>query len=141
MWKPRIFSLLLFDNTVIMWRTCDGFELWRQMLPQEIERVAWSPDGSMVASCSEDFLVRVFDAKTGDLLMKMKHNQGVDELAWSNNGKYLASGEEHSKDKDGNEQRFLKLSKMPMEKIYKKVNFRTTINSCIKRRRMYHINL
>ena len=34
-----------FDNTVIMWRTSDGFEVWRQTLPQEIERVAWSPDG------------------------------------------------------------------------------------------------
>lgn len=118
-----------FDNTVIMWRTSDGFEMWRQQLPQEIERVAWSPDGKFVASCSEDFLVRVFDAKTGEVLMQMEHNEGIDGLAWSHDGQYLASGEERSRDKNGNLQGFLTLFKMPEGKLHKQVNFGETINS------------
>jgi len=117
-----------FDNTVIMWRTSDGFEMWRQTLPQEIERVAWSPDGKMVAACSEDFFVRVFDAKTGQLLQEIEHHQGIDGLAWSHDGQFLASGEERSQDKNGQQQAFLTLFKMPEGKVWKQANFGETIN-------------
>lgn len=37
-----------YDNSVIMWRTSDGNELWRQYAKQEIERVGWSSDGKYV---------------------------------------------------------------------------------------------
>jgi WD40 repeat protein len=118
-----------FDNTVIMWRTSDGLELWRQTLPQEIERVAWSPDGKMVASCSEDFLVRIFDAKNGKILHELKHRQGIDGLAWSHNSLYLASGEENSRDGNGNLQGFLTLFKMPEATKHTQIDFGETINS------------
>ncbi|MEM7659406.1 MAG: hypothetical protein AAF399_25025 [Bacteroidota bacterium] len=46
-----------FDNSVIMWRTSDGTELWRKYAAQEVERVGWSADGQYVAAGSEDYLV------------------------------------------------------------------------------------
>lgn len=46
----RIVSGSKFDNSVIMWRTSDGHELWRATVAAEIERVGWSPDGKVVAA-------------------------------------------------------------------------------------------
>ena len=51
-----------YDNSVIMWRTSDGAELWRTYAVQEIERVGWSADGKYVAAASEDYLVTIYDA-------------------------------------------------------------------------------
>ncbi len=117
-----------FDNTVIMWRTSDGFEMWRQTLPQEIERVAWSPDGKYVASCSEDFLVRVFKAEDGELVMELRHEQGIDALDWSHNGRWLASGEEYHDDEDGVRRGYLTLFNMPEGTVHKRYDFGTTMN-------------
>ncbi len=86
-----------FDNSVIMWRTSDGAELWRQYTAEEIERVAWSADGQMVASASEDFLVQIWDASEGTLLMNLPHDQGIDGLCWSNQKPLLLTGEEETK--------------------------------------------
>ena len=118
-----------FDNQIIMWRTSDGFEVWRQEVEQEIERVAWSPDGEFVASASEDFLVRIFKAKDGTFVKQMEHNNGIDGLAWSHNGTYLASGEEYTFDDSGNRQGFLRLFRMPGGELEKELDLGGTINS------------
>ena len=125
----RLVSGSKFDNTVIMWRTSDGAELWRQTLPQEIERVAWSPDGQFVASCSEDFMVRVFDAADGTLVKELPHTEGIDGLAWSHGGRWLASGEEHSLNAAGQKQGLLRLFDMPAGTLAKSADFGGTINS------------
>ncbi|MEL6771464.1 MAG: PQQ-binding-like beta-propeller repeat protein [Bacteroidota bacterium] len=124
----RLVSGTKFDNTVIVWRTSDGTELWRRTLPQEIERVAWSPDGTMVASVSEDFMLRVFDAETGETLQEHELNAGIDGLAWSHNGRYLAAGEEYSRNEAGEKQGFLRVFAMPEGVEAKTYNFGTTIN-------------
>lgn len=69
-----------FDNSVIMWRTSDGTELWRQYTALEIERVGWSSDGKYVAACSEDYLVTVYDAATGEVVKTLPHDNGIDGL-------------------------------------------------------------
>ena len=92
-----------FDNSIIMWRTSDGAELWRQYAEQEIERVGFSADGSMVASCSEDRLVQVWDAETGKHLKNLPHNEGIDALIWSPTGNRLVTGEEEIKKKENGE--------------------------------------
>src|SRR6056297_1751277 len=53
-----------YDNSVIMWRTSDGAELWRDYAEEEIERVGWSANNKWVAAGSEDYLVTVYDAQT-----------------------------------------------------------------------------
>ncbi|NND07869.1 MAG: WD40 repeat domain-containing protein [Saprospiraceae bacterium] len=83
-----------FDNSIIMWRTSDGAEVWRKYAEQEVERVGWSSDSRYVASCSEDYLVQVWDSKSGNLVKDLKHDQGIDGLSWSNTGLLLVTGEE-----------------------------------------------
>lgn len=88
-----------FDNTVRVFRTSDGAQMWVTEVPQEIERVAWTQDGQNVVSVSEDFMMRVIDAKTGEIKKEIQHDAGIDGLASSNNGLYMVSGEERTKGK------------------------------------------
>ena len=69
-----------YDNSVITWRTSDGSELWRQYTKQEVERAGWSADGKYVAAASEDFLVTVYEAKSGKVVKVLTHTQGIDGL-------------------------------------------------------------
>ncbi len=81
-----IISGTKYDNSVIMWRTSDGTELWRQYAAEEIERVGWSADGQYVAAGSEDYLVTVYDAASGEVTKTLKQNRGIDGLTWSQQG-------------------------------------------------------
>ncbi|MGF1544454.1 MAG: WD40 repeat domain-containing protein [Parvularculaceae bacterium] len=83
-----------FDNTVRLFRTSDGQQMWVTRVPQEIERVAFTQDGSQVVSVSEDFVMRVIDARTGEVVKELQHDNGIDALAASNDGAYMASGQE-----------------------------------------------
>ena len=59
---------------------------------QEINRIAWSPDGNRLASPSADMSVRIWDTQSGDCLGKLTgHTDAVNSVAWSPDGRLLAS--------------------------------------------------
>jgi len=58
-----------------------------------VARVAWSPDGSRIASASDDGTVQIWEAKSGKHLLTYNGNGApVWEVAWSPDGKRLVSG-------------------------------------------------
>ncbi len=57
-----------------------------------INAVAWSPDGKLLASASDDTYVQVFEAATGKRRAIYKgHTKEVATVAWSPNGRLMAS--------------------------------------------------
>lgn len=117
-----------YDNSVILWHTSDGTELWRKYAEQEIERVGWSADGKYVAAASEDFLVTVYEAETGKVHKVIEHSQGIDGLTWSNKGKLLVTGEEKTEKADGTTQGWIRVFDMSTGKETQKIDFGNTVN-------------
>ncbi|MBI1746580.1 MAG: choice-of-anchor D domain-containing protein [Acidobacteria bacterium] len=59
----------------------------------QVYSVAWSPDGTRVASGSGDLTIKLWEAATGNLLRTLTgHSFGVTSVAWSPDSTRVASG-------------------------------------------------
>jgi len=64
-----------------------------ESIAQKINAVAFSPDGQIVVACTDDHRIEMWDVKTGQHLRKVvDHSAGVYDVAFSRDGRYLASG-------------------------------------------------
>ncbi|EEP76207.1 WD-repeat protein 5 [Uncinocarpus reesii 1704] len=57
-----------------------------------VSMVQFSPDGSMIASCSADATIRTWNSSTGKLIHTFEgHLAGISTLCWSPDGTFIAS--------------------------------------------------
>ncbi|GHO55720.1 serine/threonine-protein kinase [Ktedonobacter robiniae] len=74
--------------------TSDGTLIYRAH-PARVNSTAWSPDGKLIASASDDQLIQVFDAGTGAVKRTYTgHTGAVTNVVWSPDGTRLASASE-----------------------------------------------
>lgn len=96
-WSPnsqRVASSSV-DKTVQVWdATTGGNAFTYRGHKNAVKAVAWSPDGTFIASGSDvpESKVQVWDANTGaQSLTYAEHTGGIYAIAWSLNGKHIAS--------------------------------------------------
>ncbi len=109
-WSPDGKSIAAVgeDNTVRVWKANNGQDIITYKPPSKlgdafrgivnsIDSISWSPDGSQIASSSEDGTVQVWNAFTGDnittYLGHISHDvpYAVLRVAWSPIGNRIAS--------------------------------------------------
>jgi len=86
-------------TNVVLWRVADGTPVWETFgTAWQIESIAFSPDGSLVAAAGGirglDVKIRVMRASNGQLLHSLttSNSYGVRQLAFSPDGQWLAAG-------------------------------------------------
>ncbi|HLJ33512.1 MAG TPA: WD40 repeat domain-containing protein, partial [Ktedonobacteraceae bacterium] len=107
-WSPdsTLVASSSFDGTVQIWNVASGkTQLTYKALNAPVWSVAWSPDGKEIASgtgaagadspVTSGNSVKVWNATTGQTMLTYSGNPATSEayaLAWSPDGKWLASG-------------------------------------------------
>ncbi len=66
------------------------------MLASSVECIAWSPDGTSIASAGMDETVQLWVPTSGKLRFTFRsHRTTIYALAWSPDGDYLASSDDY----------------------------------------------
>ena len=82
-------------DTIHLWDAHTGEHKRTLIAKKLIKSIAFSPDGKILASGSNDETIRLWDVATGKNKMVLtEHNEWVDGLAFSPDGKILASGDD-----------------------------------------------
>jgi WD40 repeat protein len=86
---PRGATALIKANTVVLRH--DGKTIVLRGHRGRVNAVAFSPDGSMLATASRDRDVRLWSVASGTLLRSLQHNSDVRAVAFSRDGRWLVT--------------------------------------------------
>eukprot|EP00301_Raphidiophrys_heterophryoidea_P000393 c101_g1_i1.p1 GENE.c101_g1_i1~~c101_g1_i1.p1 ORF type:complete len:573 (-),score=148.01 c101_g1_i1:272-1912(-) len=88
-----------FDKTLRVWDVRDGTEVIKvdDAHSQQVAHVAFSPDGHFIMSCSRDSIIKIYDARTYEVVKQLSHNKlqipkDWAKPCWSPDSRYVAAG-------------------------------------------------
>jgi WD40 repeat protein/serine/threonine protein kinase len=88
------------ESEIKVWDTATGEELHSiKTHPGSITNLAWSFDGTRLASAGSDLLVKIWDAKTGEEVLKLASGIPCNGVAFSPDGTRLACAYESGKER------------------------------------------
>jgi WD40 repeat protein len=82
------------EGSVRIWEVSTGNEISTMLHDNQVNSVAFSPDGRYLISGSWDKSARVWETMTGKEVSRVEHDGGVLVVAFDPSGKYAASGGE-----------------------------------------------
>ncbi len=94
-WSPngKYLAAGSWDYTVQVWNTTTWQRVRRFSAPGWVNALAWSPDNTHLVSGDGSKLAVIWNVITGDkILIYRGHTSAVLSLAWSHDGKQIASG-------------------------------------------------
>jgi len=93
-WSPdgrRLSWYGYLDNHLVIWDTAAGSMERSLTASSGITAAAWSPDGTMIATASDDGALRLWDASTGEIKRSFYHQNPIDRMAWGADSTLMAT--------------------------------------------------
>lgn len=91
--SPDVLAAGTWAGRALMWDAMGGTLLFNLSHPGNTHSVAWSPDGTRIASGANDNAVKIWNANSGALIKTLAGHTGtVLSVSWSPDGTKVASG-------------------------------------------------
>ena len=90
-WYGHLLASGSYSHGVQVWNVETSTRLWVGPHPTSIRRVAWSPDGTQLASCGDDGNLCLWEASGALIKRWQAHGGAVIGIAWKPDGKQIAS--------------------------------------------------
>ena len=81
------------NHAARLWKVTDGggYEVGHMLHKNNVQAVAFSPDGKFLATASWDCSTGILEVATGNEIVRIPHEQSVEDVVFSPDGKYLAT--------------------------------------------------
>lgn len=81
-WNPAMDLIAISNskNQLSIYRP--NFQLLHSISPQNFTHLCWRPDGRILATSADDFVIRLYSVENGESVYEYKMNGEIKDLCW-----------------------------------------------------------